>query len=154
MKLWSLFVVLTIVCWGIYVPMLHHGQKDLGGASRSLWAFLFVGVAYFLVAVLIPLALLAARRELTAFDGSTSGVRLCTLAGVVGAIGALGVILALLYGARPIFVAPVVFAGAPLVNTIVSMIWDKPKEPPHLLFYVGIVLAAAGAGLVLRFKPA
>lgn len=153
MKLWLLFVVVTIVCWGIYVPILHHGQKELGGTSRSLWAFLFVGVAYFLVAVLIPLVLLSARRELAAFDGSVSGIGLCTLAGVIGALGALGVILALLYGARPIFVAPVVFAGAPLVNTLVSMIWDKPRDPPHMLFYVGILLAALGAGLVLRFKP-
>jgi hypothetical protein len=153
MKLWLLFVVVTIVCWGIYVPILHHGQRELGAAGRSLWAFLFVGVAYFLVAVLIPLALLGVRRELAAFDGSAAGIRLCALAGVLGALGALGVILALLYGARPIFVAPVVFAGAPLVNTLVSMMWDKPREPPHVLFYVGILLAALGAGLVLRFKP-
>jgi len=81
------------------------------------------------------------------------GMTLSTLAGVLGALGALGIVFAMMYGGRPIFVAPLVFAGAPVVNTIVSMIWHKPSHPPSAAFYVGILLAALGAAMVLRFKP-
>ena len=38
-------------------------------------------------------------------------------------------------------------------NTIVSMIWHKPAKAPHVLFYLGIVLAAAGAAMALKYKP-
>ena len=37
--------------WGVYVPLVHVAAQKLGSNLR---AFLFVGVAYFLVAVLIP----------------------------------------------------------------------------------------------------
>ncbi len=54
MKLWLLFATGTILCWGAYVPAIHHGQMAFEGKNKALWAFLFVGVAYFLVAVLVP----------------------------------------------------------------------------------------------------
>ena len=57
-------------------------------------------------------------------------------------------------GGKPIYVAPLVFAGAPLVNVIVSVIWDKTYKLPDWRFLLGIVLAAVGAALVLRYKPA
>jgi len=31
--------------------------------------------------------------------------------------------------------------------------WDKPARPPGLMFYVGIVTAALGAAMVLRYRP-
>jgi hypothetical protein len=48
---------------------------------------------------------------------------------------------------------PLVFGGAPLVNVLVSIAVHPPKTAPHPLLYVGFVMAAAGAGLVLYFKP-
>ncbi|MDO8629076.1 MAG: hypothetical protein Q7R41_01175, partial [Phycisphaerales bacterium] len=57
------------------------------------------------------------------------------------------------FGGTPLVVAPLVFAGAPIVNTFVSMLWDKPAKAPSTLFYVGLVLAACGAAMVLRFRP-
>jgi hypothetical protein len=33
------------------------------------------------------------------------------------------------------------------------MLWDKPDHPPRWPFYVGLILAAVGAALVLAFKP-
>ena len=70
-----------------------------------------------------------------------------------GAFGALGIIYALKCGGSPLVVAPLVFAGAPIVNTFVTMAWDKPAKPPQPLFYVGIVIAAIGMAMVLYFKP-
>lgn len=151
MKPWLLFVFGVILCWGAYVPTIHHGQKSFGGASAAYKAFLFVGLAYFLVAVLIPAGLLLAGGQLK--ELSVKGMSISLLAGTLGAVGALCIIMAMKYGGKPIFVAPAVFAGAPVMNTFVSMIWDKPAKAPSPLFFVGIILAGAGAFMVLRFKP-
>jgi hypothetical protein len=112
---------------------------------------MFVGAAYFLMAVAVLGYVLVRRAEPLAFPARAMSLSTC--AGILGACGALGVAFALMHGGRPIVVAPLVFAGAPIVNTIVAMIWHKPANPPHPLFYVGIVVAAAGAAMVLRFKP-
>lgn len=149
MKLWQLFVIGALVSWGAYVPTLHAGQILLkGGALRG---FLCVGIAYFLTAVLVPLGLLAAKVE--PWEWNVPGVRMAIIAGILGAAGALCVILALKTGGTPLVVAPLVFAGAPIVNVLVSMAWHKPKAPPEPWFYLGIALAGFGAFLVLRFKP-
>jgi len=151
MKLWFLFVVCTILCWGAYVPTIHHGQLGFGGRNGALRAFLFVGVAYFLVSAAVLVYLLVTKAE--PMQLTRLGVSLSTIAGVLGALGALGIVFAFKFGGRPIFVAPAVFAGAPVLNTIVSMIWDKPAKAPSPAFYVGIAMAAVGAALVLIYKP-
>jgi hypothetical protein len=91
-----------------------------------------------------------------------TGITLATLAGATGAIGALCVIFATFEFKGPrIYVAPVIFAMAPVINTIVSLFWHPnvgpfafgvPTEEPHWLLYVGIVAAGVGAGMVLFAK--
>jgi hypothetical protein len=49
------------------------------------------------------------------------------------------------------YIAPLVFAGAPIINVFVSLLW-KTRQVPGPLFFVGIVMAAVGAGLVLYSK--
>jgi len=151
MRLWPLFVLGVVLCWGAYVPTLHHGQLGFGGKNTAVRAFLFVGVAYFLVAVLVPIAMLIAKAEPAEF--ARPGIQISILAGVLGALGAFCVIMSFKTGGKPIYVAPLVFAGAPIVNTVVSMVWDRPAKPPSVWFYAGILVAAAGAAIVLRFKP-
>jgi len=147
--LWILYVIGAVLSWGAYVPMLHEGQTSLD--RGSIRAFLCVGIAYFLTAVLVPLGLLAARMEPIQFN--TRGTVYATVAGILGALGALCVILALKFGGTPTVVPPLVFAGAPIVAAFVSMGWHRPKTAPEIWFYVGLLLAAVGAGLVLRYKP-
>ena len=43
--------------------------------------------------------------------------------------------------------------SSPLVNVLFSMVLHPPKQAPNPLLYLGFVLAAAGAGMVLYFKP-
>jgi hypothetical protein len=149
---WFCFVLGAAISWGAYVPAIHHGQLATpAGANRALKAFLFVGVAYFLIAVIVPGVLLTARPDSSGF--SRQGAVISTTAGVLGALGALCVIFALRWGGKPIYVAPLVFAGAPIVNVIVSIIWDQTYKLPDWRFVLGIILAAVGAGLVLRYKP-
>ncbi len=147
-----LCIIGTIACWGAYVPTIHHGQLGFGEPKGPLRAFLFVGIAYVLVAVLVPGLMILNKAEPAVFPGR--GISISLLAGVFGALGALGVIFALKSGGKPIYVAPLIFAGAPIMNVFVSMAWDRKWHMPDWRFLIGIVMAAVGAGLVLRYKPA
>ena len=149
------FVILTFCCWGVYGPVLHLGQEALGGGPRqlsSLRPFICVGIAYFLIAVVYPLFVLQTKGESGSW--SIGGFTLSFISGLVGAIGALGIILAFKYGGKPVYVMPLVFGLAPVVNTFVTMIMAGTFKQAKPIFYVGIVLAALGAAGVLRFKPA
>ena len=56
---WLAFTMLTVVSWGVYGILLHKGQVLMGDPANGRYkAFLFVGIAYFLTAVLAPLLLL------------------------------------------------------------------------------------------------
>ena len=146
---WLWFVLGAVLSWGLYGPALHRGQVALGNPLRAL---LCVGVAYVLIAVLVPVAALGSQGQLKGF--STPGVIAATLGGTLGALGAVCIIYAFKAGGTPAFVMPLVFGGAPLVNVLVSMATHPPKESPSPLLYVGYILASVGAFLVLRFKPA
>lgn len=145
---WVAFVVGAVLSWGVYGAALHRGQVALGSPMRAL---LCVGVAYFLIGVLVPMAALASRGELNNFN--TFGTVTATFAGALGAIGAACIIWAFRTGGLPTYVMPLVFAGAPLVNVIVTAIIHPPKTAPSPMLYVGFLLAALGAGMVLYFRP-
>ena len=48
---WLVFVLGAVLSWGAYGVLLHRGQVMLGNPLKAL---LCVGVAYFLIGVLIP----------------------------------------------------------------------------------------------------
>jgi hypothetical protein len=145
---WIAFVLGAVLSWGIYGPMLHRGQVLLGHPLRAL---LCVGIAYVLVAVLVPGVALQAEGEMRGFNGP--GVVAATAGGILGALGAVCIIWAFKSGGMPSYVMALVFAGAPLVNVIVSAVMHPPKQAPSPMLYLGFVLAAVGAGLVLRYRP-
>jgi len=148
-KMWIIFVVGAILSWGVYGPALHKGQVQLGNPLKAL---LCVGLAYFLLGVLVPVAALSSQGGVHGF--STGGSIWAGIGGALGALGAICIIWAFKSGGLPAFVMPLVFGGAPLVNVLVSMAMHPPKEPPHPLLYIGYILAAAGGGIVLYYKPA
>ena len=145
---WLLFVLGAVLSWGMYGPMLHKGQIALGSPLRAL---LCVGVAYFLIGVLVPVLMLAAQGQLGGFN--LAGSVAATAGGALGALGAVCIILAFRAGGLPTYVMPLVFGGAPLVNVLVSMAIHPPRTSPSPLLYAGFLLAATGAYMVLRFKP-
>jgi hypothetical protein len=146
--IWILFALGAAVSWGLYGPALHKGQVALGSPMRAL---LCVGLAYFLIGVLVPVATLSYQGELRGF--TTEGSIAATVGGALGALGAVCIIFAFKSGGLPTYVMPVVFAGAPLINVLFSMWLHPPKTAANPLLYAGFVLAAAGAGMVLYFKP-
>lgn len=161
---WLLFALITVACWGLYGILLHAGQVGMADKELGRYkAFLFVGIAYFLTAILAPLAVLLLSENMS-WAMPAKGMWLSLLAGILGAVGAFCVLLAMGAGAKsgmsPAIVAvsvmSIIFAGAPIVNAIVSIALHPPKGglgAIPLPFILGIVLAALGGFLVTKFKP-
>ena len=152
---WLAFALLTVVSWGLYGILLHTGQLAMTDPENGRYkAFLFVGMAYLITAVIGSLIVLLLNGANWAYPAK--GIMWSTAAGMVGAIGALGVLLA--FGAKgsPTVVMTIVFAGAPIINAVVATLahppaggWASVRWP----FVVGIVLAAVGGCLVTFFRP-
>jgi drug/metabolite transporter (DMT)-like permease len=153
---WLAFALMTVVSWGLYGAFLHTGQLGMADPVNGRYkAFLFVGLAYFLTAVLAPLV--ALKLQGAAWTFPAKGAIWSLIAGSVGAAGAFCVLLA--FGAKgtPAVVMTIVFAGAPIVNALYTTILHPPAGGWGSIrwqFYVGLLLAVVGAGLVPLYKPA
>jgi hypothetical protein len=170
---WLMYVALAGLAWGTYVPIIFYGGKELGGgANARLMAILCVGAAYFVIGVLFPLAMFLSGAQPWP-RVNTTGLVFSGLAGVAGAVGAIGVVFASKAAveagnalepptpaAYRVYIAPLIFGLAPVINVVVSMFWHpQPGSPfhfevemPHPLLWVGIVLVGLGAALVLYSK--
>ena len=179
---WWGYVVGAGLAWGTYVPLVFFGGQMLTGDLKTaplggrLASILCVGVAYFVLAVVIPVALMMTRDD-TKPDWKSVGLVFSSLAGVAGAVGAICVIFASkaatdaaklegLTGADiakyRMYIAPLIFCLAPIINTVLSAIWHPDArsgdwavfhfEMPNWKMWLGIALAAAGTFLVLMSK--
>lgn len=170
---WVLWVLLAGLSWGTYVPLIFYGGSELGGKPGSrILAILCVGIAYFIVAVLFPLYLFVSGKEEWP-DWKTTGLVFSGLAGVAGAVGALCVVFAskaavdaakaanMPPGSFRLYIAPLIFGLAPVINTVASLFWHPQpghpfhfgiENPPGWKLWLGIVLVGAGAFLVLFAK--
>ena len=152
---WLFYVLLTVCTWGLYGVYLHSGQMAMQDPVFGRYkAFLFVGIAYFIFAVLAPLVLL--KLQGSNFSFPSKGIWLSLFAGALGAIGAFGILLA--FGAKgtPSVVMSIVFAGAPVVNAVVATWMHPPKDGLAGVpwqFYVGMAMAATGGCMVSLYKP-
>ena len=152
---WLIFSLMTVISWGVYGVLLHSGQVGMSDPINGRYkAFLFVGIAYFLTAVLAPLAVLALNGASWRFP--VSGMLWSLVAGIAGAFGAFCVLLA--FGAKgsPAAVMSIVFGGAPIVNAVVALLMNPPAGGWSALrwqFFLGIALAAIGGCLVTLYKP-
>jgi drug/metabolite transporter (DMT)-like permease len=146
---WILFAFGAALSWGVYGPALHQGGVSLGSPLRAL---LCVGLAYMAIGVIVPGIALSSQGELGR-GWNAGGFSAATLAGALGAIGAVFIIYAFRAGGVPAYVMPIVFGGAPVVNVIATMVLHPPKVTPNPLLWLGMALVAAGAGLVLYYKP-
>lgn len=163
-----LFAFGTVLCWGVYSVLLHMGSVEMGkGAAgppdltgNRMKAFLLVGIAYFLVAIVGPVLIMKARG--TVWNFPTAGWAWSFVAGIAGAVGAFFLLMALSSGRSPtesryvlpLIVPAIVFAGAPIVNTLVSTTKEGNWSYVNWKFIAGIILAATGTAMVMKFKPA
>jgi hypothetical protein len=144
-----LAIALTALTWGSYGPMLHKGQMKMEGSR--LRPFLCVGGAYFAIAVLAPVSMLGTFIEPGGW--TARGITWALAGGAAGAIGALGIIMAFNSGGKPIYVMPLVFGGAPVVNTLTTLLTEGNWQAVGPLFFASLLLVIAGAVAVLVFAP-
>lgn len=156
-----LSIALTGLCWGAYGPILHKGQTYMapeGARLSRLRPLMCVGIAYFLIAIVVPIILLNTPLG-DGFGESGSGywtfkgTSWSLFAGVAGAVGALGIVLAHSSGGKPYIVMPIVFATAPIVNSLITIWLSKRYEewsPLQLaLFLCGLIMISVGSALIL-----
>ncbi|GAA4427404.1 hypothetical protein [Bremerella cremea] len=143
-------IALTALSWGSYGPVLHEGQHHLG--NDRIKPLICVGLAYLVIAVILPSAFLLAQGKFTT-DWTFSGFSWSFAAGTAGTFGAFGIILALTNGGKPWIVMPLVFGFAPIVTTIISLATKNLWAQASPIFYAGIILVVAGAVTVLVFAP-
>jgi drug/metabolite transporter (DMT)-like permease len=211
---WWAYVALAGLSWGTYVPIIFYGGTELstrpGTIGGRLAAILCVGVAYFVLGVLLPVLLMATRDDARP-DWKANGLVFSGLAGVAGAVGAICVVFASSSAVRAakaepayaalearkaaidqevasgpaedtagrkqesaalkaemdtyagkyrLFIAPLIFGLAPVINTLLASLWHpKPGSPWHFEFeppgwklVAGILLVGVGAFLVLYSK--
>ena len=151
MPIWLIFALGTVCCWGAYGTAIHKSNVLLGHGMKTI---LLVGVAYFFLAVLIPGIYIMSKQAID-WSFPTKGLMFGLLAGSLGALGAICVTFAMRpeSGGNPLFVMPIIFGCAPLVNVIVSSIAHPPKDSPSVLFFLGVLVLASGAGMVLYYQP-
>jgi hypothetical protein len=145
---WVIFVAGAVLSWGAYGALLYEGQTQLGNPLKAL---LCVGVAYFLIGVIIPAVTLSSQGAMSGF--TANGTILATIAGALGAAGAACIIWAFRSGGLPFYVMPLVFGGAPIINVLIAMTLHPPKDAVNPMLYAGFLLASIGAAMVLYFRP-
>ena len=152
---WLIFALMSVLSWGLYGVLLHSGQIAMADPINGRYkAFLFVGLAYTVTAVLGSVIVLVVNGA--SWSMPVKGISLSTVAGIAGALGAFGVVLA--FGAKgtPSVVMSIIFAGAPIVNACVAMALHPPTGGLTAInwpFFLGILLAACGGFLVSLYKP-
>ncbi len=145
---WVWFAIGAALSWGLYGPMLHKGQVALGNPMRAL---LCVGFAYLLVAILDPgwdagLAGAVEQLQRVGHDCGDDCRRFGRLRCDLRDLGIQGGGSSDLRDADRLRIAP-------LVNVLYTMCIHPPKVAPNPMLYVGFLLTAVGAGMVLYFKP-
>src|SRR3982750_1486719 len=107
---WLYFVAGAVLTWGAYVVTIDHGRSALAGLKMSpkplvppavaaMRAFLFIGLAYFVLGVIFPGIYLAMNKVDPAQwprdpGFFAQGVTISTIAGLLGAAGALCIVFA------------------------------------------------------------
>jgi len=154
----------AFLAWGIYGPIMHGAQAKMHGSplGKAMRTLLWVGVAYLVYgALMVALLPILSEDSIATVFSTADGALWGVVAGILGCLGAVGIILGVRYApGGPLLVMPIVFGGAPVMNTLYwiaieksgSGNWPNPATLPVLL--LGVAVGVFGLIVVLRNKPA
>lgn len=144
-------VALVWVFWGKYGVQVHSAIE--GFKKSGMRAMISLSLAYVAVAVVALAAVGLGFSEEANF--SQAGFNKGLIAGVITTIGAWGIVFGNRYvKGGPSIVMPLVFAGAPVVNSFYAMnVGGTPWSEVDVRFWIGIAVIICGGYLVLTNKP-
>lgn len=144
-------VALVWVFWGKYGVQVHTAIDGFG--KSGMRAMISLSSAYVIVGAL-ALAAFAVGLEPEASFNQAGFVR-GLIAGLITTLGAWGIVFGNRYvKGGPSVVMPLVFAGAPVVNSFYVMeATGTPWSSVDVRFWLGIVVIIVGGYLVLTNKP-
>ena len=144
-------VALVWVFWGKYGVQVHAAIEGFG--KSGMRAMISLSAAYVAVA-LGALGFVALGFDPTA-TFTQAGFERGLIAGLITTLGAWGIVFGNRYvKGGPSIVMPLVFAGAPVVNSFYVMsISDTAWSSVDPRFWIGIAVIIAGGYLVLANKP-
>lgn len=145
-------VALVWVFWGKYGVQVHSSIEAFG--KSGMRAMISLSAAYVLVAV--GALLYVAVGLDTAASFNQVGFNRGLIAGLITTLGAWGIVFGNRYvKGGPSIVMPLVFAGAPVVNSFYVMtVGGASWAAVDVRFWIGILVIIAGGYLVLANKPA
>lgn len=151
---WFLFWVAGVwLTWGKYGVAVHGSIMAFG--RSGIRSMISISLAYVVLAMgggLLVYALGVEPEAQFTSEGSSFGL----LAGLITTAGAWGIVFGNRYvKGGPSVVMPLVFAGAPVVNSFFVVAWDKSLTWAGVnpLFWAGLAIVAFGGYLVLTNKP-
>jgi hypothetical protein len=145
----QLWILLTMICWGVYGPILGKAGVQFGGSSSLTIAM--VGFGYVVLGVIGGLALLATGVVPDKGTWNRPAFVKGIFAGLLGVAGNLALIIALKLYHRPEVVMPLLFGGVQLGNTVATCL--EMKAWPKKGFAFGVILLIVGVVTALTYRP-
>jgi drug/metabolite transporter (DMT)-like permease len=154
-----LFALGTALFWGCYGPTIGNAQAPKLPGSPPMWSpfkpYVFIGIAYLVIAVLGGLMMMKVKGDSFAFSGAEfPAAKWGFLAGCLGAFGAICLTSAMMISkGNALLVMPIVFGGAVSVTALVSVLRLKDHIEISPLLWVGMVLTVIGVVIVAMNTP-
>ncbi|QDT11481.1 hypothetical protein [Stieleria marina] len=161
-----LFAIGTALFWGCYGPTIGNAQAPKLPGAGPAWSpfkpYVFIGVAYLVIAVVGGLVMMKVKGDSFSFSGVVPGtdrssfdtVKWGFLAGTLGAAGALCLTSAMMFSkGNSALVMPIVFGGAVTVTAIVNLIKLRGNTDVNPLMWVGMALTLIGVVVVAKYTP-
>lgn len=154
-----LFALGTALCWGMYGPALGNARSQAKLPSPDAWSpfkpYVFIGVAYLVIAVAGGLIAMKLKGDTFDFSGAQSDAgKWGFIAGSLGALGALCLTNAVISSkGNTALVMPIVFGGAVSINAIFAYTQLRNSVAISPMLWVGMLLVVCGVVLVAKNTP-
>ena len=160
-----IFALGTAFFWGLYGPAIGNAQikPTVEGAWSPFKPYVFIGVAYLVLAVIGGLLMMKLKGDTFSYSGAVAGdaarshfepAKWGFLAGCLGAAGALCLTTAMMTSrGNALLVMPIVFGGAVSWTAIVSAYKLRGHAEISPMLWIGMLLVVIGVIIVASNTP-